>query len=635
VSHRTRRARLLRLGALCALAWTLPAQAQPRRFQAVGSSATHACAIDGEGTLECRGASSGTPPAGKFLAVGVGHDHTCAIRKDGTVTCWGSSGPYCDNANTNAPAGTFTAIAAGPNYTCAIRADQTLSCWGCQDYVRPPAGRFLAISAGDTHACGITVDHGVVCWGEDGGGKAKPPAGRFLAVAAGHRRTCAIREDGSLVSWDDGPAVQPAPPGGRFLSVSAGGEQTCAIRDDHAAVCWTRRDARPPADPASREPGQLQADGRPFQAISVNRERAWGLTADGSVICLGERKVCGPWYHPSTRPSPGNDSGSDSLVCRLDIKEIGARLDGLLDDAARAPWVEGFRAAHGRPPRVAIGSVDRGGEAHSSTFRAELARIHEAIATNGKVIPLECSFEFERFDERGHHYREDCRWDAERRFDVELPDFVLDLSLEPAAPPTSDPAASSRLHALSLAVRDASSQSVAWSRRDEVPFACRQRPPAVAHRSNVPWRLGLGLGLRLAAEVGSPFGDGDDRHYLGLTAGAFPLRYRLGCAGHDFRHCDYAVLGATASAWPRWYSVDAGLLELGMFTGSATLGALIQPAGDGATRYGAHANAFVGLGPLATVGVGLRAWAMVSPPGEVGVRLTLDLAFHDYGDFGR
>jgi hypothetical protein len=612
-----------------------PHRAEPPRYVAVASSARQACAIDAGGALKCVGRTSGKPPAGRFRAVAVGHAHGCALREDGALACWGSTADACAAALA-APAGRYTAVAAGPQHTCALRADGALACWGCQPALQPPVGDFVAVGVGDDQACAIRRVGTPVCWGRGADVAAPPAEGRFTAIAVGGSRACALRDDGTLACWGNGLERLPEHPAGRFVALDARGRTTCAIRDDHAAICWGLRDSRRARSPEAQAAGELQEGGRRFDSVSVVGDRAWGLTTEGSVVCLGGPLECAPRrVKPANPPElrgaaalPAPASSPRGGACRPAHLEDREPVRRQVEEALRAPWVAEFAAARGRPPRVGIGrylrsdepglnSIPTAGTGWSSP-PVEVTLARTALAADGRVVPNGCFFATDDRVPDRWSYAEDCSWDAEERFDVEPPDFALEIVSEPAAP---EAGAAGRRRTYSLAVREVRGGAVVWSKREEATLPCAR--PAPSHPQGMP--VGFLLGASAGAELGPGKEEGGDSRWYGFRGRVLPVFHKLGCGGVEFRHCNYAALGVSASGPPFRLGLDLGLHEVGLLWGSVSAGALFEPA-DGGTRYGVEAASRVGLSPVLGVGLGLRAWAMVSEPKEYGVRLTLDLA---------
>lgn len=633
---RSRHARILPLAALLALAPPPPARAEVRHHATVDASSRQACAITADGTPRCIGRTSGSPPAGRHTAIAVGLSHACAIREDGTLTCWGSAPDSCAE-KLRAPAGRYTAVAAAPNQTCALRDDGSVACWGCQPRFQPPPGKYVAIGAGHTQACAIRSGGSVACWGEGPVVASTPPEGRFTAVAVGGGHACALGDDGTLACWGEGMEPLPPRPAGRFLGVDAEGPATCARRDDGAAVCWGLGRSGRGLDPAARAAGEVLEPGRRFQRVAVGDGRAWGLAEDGTVRCLGDRLACGPRrVTPALPASPGDAipaaapaGTAGRRACLAGIREDEGPLRRQIGAAAGAPWVADFTAARGRAPRVGIGRYVRSDDPARNTPSTsgsgwssapqEVTLARSALSEEGRIVPSACFFAIDDRTAGRWSYAEDCRWDAEQRFEPPSHDFVLEIVSEPAR--AAAPAADDRIRrrAWSLAVRDVSSGAVVWSGREEVTLPCVE--PASPGPRALP--IGLLLGVTAHAELGPLVAEERDTRWYGFGGSLYPVYYRLGCGGREFPRCNYVALGTSVTASPLRFSADVGLHEVGVLSGWVSAGALFQPSDDG-MRYGLQAAVRAGLMPVGP-GLGLRAWAIVTEPREYGVRLTLDV----------
>lgn len=180
----------------------------------------------------------------RYSAISSGWSNACAIYPSGFASCWG--------VDDYAPPGeAFSRISSGDGHICALRPDGAVKCWGDNDYgqASPPEGeRFAAISSGDRHACGLRPDGAVKCWGDNSDGQATPPEGeRFAAISSGGQHACGLLEDGTPVCW--GWIAEP-PSDERFAAISGGGYHACALRFDGSPVCWGSIDggqASPPA----------------------------------------------------------------------------------------------------------------------------------------------------------------------------------------------------------------------------------------------------------------------------------------------------------------------------------------------------------------------------------------------------
>ena len=106
-----------------------PQTASPAK---VAAGANHACAIDDNGVIKCKGKDdagqvSRRPRGQGFVAVSVGARHSCAIDGNSGVHCWGAN----EHGQSSPAAGYgFVALDSGDNYTCALHSNNDLDCWG-------------------------------------------------------------------------------------------------------------------------------------------------------------------------------------------------------------------------------------------------------------------------------------------------------------------------------------------------------------------------------------------------------------------------------------------------------------------------------------------------------------------------
>ena len=159
----------------------------------VSAGPNHACALDTNGEIACRGVNdsnqvSGRPTDSGYIALSVGGKHSCAIDSGGNLKCWGSdaSGQVSNHPTSNG----FVAVSVGDKHSCAIDANSVVQCWGSNEYGQssaPSHGTYVAIGAGDNYTCGLRSDNNLECWG------------RFEAV------------DGSTPSPSPTPTPTPSP----------------------------------------------------------------------------------------------------------------------------------------------------------------------------------------------------------------------------------------------------------------------------------------------------------------------------------------------------------------------------------------------------------------------------------------
>lgn len=222
-------------------------------------------------------------------AVSAGGSHACALNGDGTVICWGNNSSnqlgriIGDLGSTRATlvADITAAISvdAGGSHTCAVLTDKTISCWGSNNTGQLGNGegsensssarpvRVLgiadaaAVSAGASHSCALHENGSISCWGENG------PLGTDLesnsatassdqinfttqsGSATRRQHLSLAAEQPSLTRQIDSYTTVPPPPVFTSepiavpdiedaIAVSAGGSHTCALRRDSTVACW-------------------------------------------------------------------------------------------------------------------------------------------------------------------------------------------------------------------------------------------------------------------------------------------------------------------------------------------------------------------------------------------------------------
>jgi len=217
------------------------------------------CALIADGTIQCWGTGEkGQRGDGTFsswsaspaavtgittaVAAGAGYNHACALLGDGTMQCWGDNehGQLGDSMAETASSlpvnvggiSSPLAIAVGGFHTCALMADRTVRCWGrngqgqvgdgtLDDAAAPVSVAGLSsvasLALGGTHSCAALTDGTVQCWGNGydgqlGNGTFDPSSTPVLvsgitnavSVAAGWAHTCALLQDGTVRCWGEG-----------------------------------------------------------------------------------------------------------------------------------------------------------------------------------------------------------------------------------------------------------------------------------------------------------------------------------------------------------------------------------------------------------------------------------------------
>lgn len=100
-------------------------------------------------TVQCSGGFE-DPPGGVvertattsyYAAFDAYWTHACALRGDGVIECWGDDTYGQAPAEVTAATGTFTQVSAGGFHSCALRSDGAVECWGNNLAGQAPAVR--------------------------------------------------------------------------------------------------------------------------------------------------------------------------------------------------------------------------------------------------------------------------------------------------------------------------------------------------------------------------------------------------------------------------------------------------------------------------------------------------------------
>lgn len=164
---------------------------------------TRICALDPAGAATCWDSPQTAPvtlssgPA--LVALATGDSHACGLDGTGTVWCWGANnrGQLGDGTTSahaapapialgdGTPGITYTAVTAGPDNSCAIATDGSAHCWGLGESgqlgyggTNPTPGLYVSVpvtvvggkqwarlAGGGRHTCGLVADGTAWCWG--------------------------------------------------------------------------------------------------------------------------------------------------------------------------------------------------------------------------------------------------------------------------------------------------------------------------------------------------------------------------------------------------------------------------------------------------------------------------------------
>ncbi len=344
------------------------------QLTAFATGGAHVCAIVSGGPVVCSGRNDalqlGSPSPASTAAfpvyvpnitnavdIAAGLKHTCAAIADGTIRCWGDNSLGQHGNGSTAPAGidsvvgvsgTFLGrtIAAGNQFSCGRRGLGALACWGAGDLgqlgnssglssLNPVAvtgiSNAVTVTTGAAHACLLDTTGAAKCWGDNsrgqlGNGTPAPTdfpyavAGglTFSGIAAGGLHTCGVTIDSKIYCWGAGNetgvfnSLAPQPVFWNVTNglprgvIATGNKISCVLTVDGSAFCWG------PALPGMASLGTLPVLG-PVVGIAAGAQHACGLTAFGSVLCLGD----------NSRGQLGNNSTAFS--------SIGAVVPGITD----------------------------------------------------------------------------------------------------------------------------------------------------------------------------------------------------------------------------------------------------------------------------------------------------------------
>ena len=278
------------------------------------------------------------------VAVSAGGSHACALNGDGTVICWGNNSSnqlgriIGDLGSSRATLVTditdAISVDAGGNHTCAVLADKTISCWGNNRTGQLGSGESsensssarpvqvlgiadaAAVSAGDSHSCALHENGTISCWGENG------PLGTDLesspATASSDQinftaqsGSAARRQNLALAAEQPSLAIQidtytTLPPPLIFTSepiavpditdavaVSAGGYHTCALHQDNTVACWGNNrygqlgNGDSGSDADTTQPVKVAGIDDAI-AVSAGRWNTCALHKDSSISCWGQ-----------------------------------------------------------------------------------------------------------------------------------------------------------------------------------------------------------------------------------------------------------------------------------------------------------------------------------------------------------
>jgi alpha-tubulin suppressor-like RCC1 family protein len=294
---------------------------------AVRCGRLHTCALLADGTVRCWGrneagqlgtgaVTSGSPDyltgtpvqvagVSGAVALAAGEKHACALLGNGRLQCWG------DRTLGQLGDGTALSPAPAPATAPVFFGGAALA-----------GEAFQAVDAGWNHTCALTINARMWCAGDASQGQIGngavtpnvPTPFQVVAVnvrqlALGRNHSCATLSDGSPMCWGDDafgqmgnwgnpPASKPdqtiplAVPSGpsAWQGLFAGGDETCGLRAG-TLMCWGTSGlfGNPTPPPL---PVRLPLNGPSgLLAIASGRTHTCVLTGDGLVRCVGSNAL--------------------------------------------------------------------------------------------------------------------------------------------------------------------------------------------------------------------------------------------------------------------------------------------------------------------------------------------------------
>lgn len=326
----------------------LAAQCEPHRALSIVTDRAAACLIDEERRLWCWGDNvygivDPSDPVGlpgielpphrigdwtDVQRVALSASHACALRGDGSVWCWGrSEDGEVDEDGTprrhRAPVrtsgeGTYDRVAVTSGTTC------------------------MRSSAGAWHCVGVGLLHSIL---DPATASAPPTPGRFEVPRVAGAEQLAIRYDevaalspaGGGVAWEGAHEPGPVPDLADAVELGVGSSHVCAVRASGAVACWSASTPWPPDSPH-------YAPLRTFTVRGIDDARAFTGTdcvrrADGSVACWGYvRDEFGNFQGPGEARRVEAPDGSTLVAAGTDARACAIAAGGQI--TCRLPSVE-------------------------------------------------------------------------------------------------------------------------------------------------------------------------------------------------------------------------------------------------------------------------------------------------------
>jgi len=276
----------------------LAPKAFAQSFEEVAVGASHICALDNSGQVECTTTPIATrllPPADLPLMaeLAAGQQHTCGITLDGAVECWGSDAfGVLQVPSFDVPVASIT---AGFNHACALDVDGQAECWGLntngQLNVPDVEGGFVLLDAARNATCGIDAIGDIHCWSTDAFfNPGVPIAGPFIDLDLDANQACGLTANGEIECWASRERNNLSPPtNGPYTDMTVTNSAICGLRVDQFLDCSFAEptifdlDVRSEEYPLDTRLSSIERSNLQFGGVPI-----CGIRADnGTISCFG------------------------------------------------------------------------------------------------------------------------------------------------------------------------------------------------------------------------------------------------------------------------------------------------------------------------------------------------------------